>query len=84
MSPTVAQLADRFLQEHVTVHCKPRTQAEYRHAVNRYIVPAPGSTMLTALARDDVAALHHNLREEPHQANRTLGMLSKVINLAEA
>ena len=83
-SPTVAQLAERFLLEYVPVHCKPRTQVEYGHAVNRYIVPALGSTRLTALAREDVAALHHDLREKPYQANRTLGVLSKMMNLAEA
>ena len=83
-SPTVAHLAERFLQEYVPAHCKPRTQVEYGHAVNRYIVPALGSTKLTALAREAVAALHHDLREKPYQANRTLGVLSKMMNLAEA
>ena len=83
-SPTVAQLAERFLQEYVPVHCKPRTQVEYRHAVSRYIVPALGSKKLTALARDDVTALHHEMRDKPYQANRTLGVLSKMMNLAEA
>ena len=28
LSPTVAQLAERFLEEYVPVHCKPRTQVE--------------------------------------------------------
>ena len=83
-SPTVAQLAERFLQEYVPVHCKPRTQVEYRHAVSRYIVPALGSMKLSALARDDVSTLHHEMRNKPYQANRTLGVLSKMMNLAEA
>ena len=84
LSPTVAQLAERFLAEYVPHHCKPRTQVEYRHAVNRYIVPALGPIKLTALARDDVAALHHDMRDKPYQANRTLGVISKMMNLAEA
>ena len=83
-SPTVAQLAERFLEEYVPVHCKPRTEVEYRHAVNRYILPALGSLKVTALARDDVAALHHDHRDKPYQANRTLGVISKMMNLAEA
>ena len=84
LSPTVAQLAERFLEQYVPHHCKPRTQVEYRHAVNRYILPALGSIKLTALARDDVAALHHEMRDKPYQANRTLGVVSKMMNQAEA
>ena len=57
---------------------------EYEHAINRYIVPALGPIKLTALARDDVAALHHEMRDKPYQANRTLGVISKMMNQAEA
>ena len=84
LSPTVAQLAERFLEEYVPVHCKPRTQVEYEHAVKRYILPDLGSIKVVALGRDDVAALHHDMREKPYQANRTLGVVSKMMNLAEA
>ena len=84
LSPTVAELAERFLKDYVPVHCKPRTEVEYRHAVKRYIVPALGSIKVAALARDDVAALHHEMRDKPTQANRTLGVISKMMNLAEA
>ena len=83
LSPTVAELAERFLQEYVPDHCKPRTRVEYRHAVERYILPALGSIKVTALGRDDVAALHHEMREKPYQANRTLGVVSKMMNQAE-
>ena len=30
-----------------------------------------------------IAVLHHDIRETPYQANRTLGVLSKMFNLAE-
>ena len=84
LSPTVARLAERFLEEYVPLHCKPRTQVEYRHAVNRYIVPALGPIRVLALRREEVAALHHEMQDTPYQANRTLGVLSKMMNLAEA
>ena len=64
LSPTVAQLAARFLEEYVPAHCKPRTRVEYRHAVERYILPALGPIKVVALARDDVAALHHDMRDK--------------------
>lgn len=33
--------------------------------------------------RSDIAELHHALPETPYQANRTLGVLSKMFSLAE-
>ena len=53
-------------------------------AVERYILPALGSIKVRALGRDDVAALHHEMREKPYQANQTLGVVSKMMYLAEA
>ena len=41
--------------------------------MERYILPALGSIKVTALGRDDVAALHHEMRKKSYQANRTLG-----------
>ena len=35
------------------------------------------------IQRSDIAALHHDMRDTPYQANRTLGVLSKMFNLAE-
>ena len=35
------------------------------------------------MQRKDIAALHHGLRDKPYQANRTLGVLSKMFSLAE-
>ncbi len=83
LSPTVAQLADRFVEEYIPSHCKPRTQVEYNHALNKYILPALGKIKVIKLSRDDVSDLHHASRDTPYQANRTLGVLSKMLNQAE-
>ncbi|NKB55024.1 MAG: DUF4102 domain-containing protein [Alphaproteobacteria bacterium] len=83
-SPTIRQLAERFLEEYVPSHCKPRTQVEYEHALNAYILPALGSIKTMKLTREDAAGLHHAMRRTPYQANRTLGVLSKMMNQAEA
>lgn len=32
--------------------------------------------------RADIAQLHHDLCDKPYQANRTLGVLSTIFNLA--
>jgi integrase len=43
-----------------------------------------GSTRkVTDIERRDIAEFHHSLSHIPYQANRTLGVLSKMFNLAE-
>jgi integrase len=81
---TMKQLGVRFLDEHVASHCKPSTQYEYRRSVELFIIPAVGTRRLTDISRADVSKLHHDLRHIPYQANRTLGILSKMFNLCEA
>ena len=82
-SPPVAELGRRFLEDYVPAHCKPRTQAHYRRMVEKLIVPAIGSIAVSDVLRRDVAELHHSLRATPYQANRMLGVLSKMFTLAE-
>ena len=79
----VADLCRRFLEEYVPNHCKPRTQAEYGRLVTLFIAPAIGKMEILDVQRKDVAALHHDLRAHPYQANRTLSVLSKMFSLAE-
>ncbi|MCY4192027.1 MAG: hypothetical protein OXD42_12040, partial [Rhodospirillaceae bacterium] len=57
LSPTVAQLAERFLDEDIPQHCRPRTQVECHHTVNWHILLALGTITVTALERDDLVAL---------------------------
>ena len=81
--PSVADLGRRFLEDYVPVHCKPGTQAHYRRMVEKLIVPAIGGMPAGEVLRRDVAELHHALRGTPYQANRMLGVLSKMFTLAE-
>lgn len=81
---SIAELAERFLAEHVAHRCKPGTAEEYQFAVSRYICPVLGHHRIADLTRADVAQLHHQLRDRPYQANRCLAVLSKMMNLAEA
>ena len=81
--PTMRALGERFLKEYVPNHCKPSTAAEYRRSVEHFINPRIGKLRVPDVQRSNIAALHHDLRETPYQANRTLGVLSKMFNLAE-
>ena len=80
---TVKVLGERFLDEYVPDHCKPSTVYEYRCAVELFIEPRIGGRRVTEIQRSDIAELHHGMRKTPYQANRTLGVLSKMFNIAE-
>ena len=80
---TVGQLGARFLNEHVAVRCKPTTQSEYRRSVELFIDPFFGKQRVRSVTTADVAELQGTLSHIPYQANRTLGVLSKMMNLAE-
>jgi hypothetical protein len=81
---TLADLGSRFLSEYVAQYCKPTTAELYKCAVQLHITPMLGHQHIAALARPDVARLHHQLRDRPYQANRILAVLSKMMNLAES
>ncbi len=82
-APTVADFCDRFMREHVAHHCKPTTTREYQRAIDIFIRPKLGTLKIGDVIRRDITELHQKHRETPYQANRTLGVLSKVFNLAE-
>ena len=81
--PVMTELGRRFLEEYVPTHCKPSTQGEYRRSVTLFIDPAIGEMRISEVERKDIAKLHFDLRDKPYQANRTLGVLSKMFSLAE-
>jgi integrase len=82
-APTMKGLGERFLREYVASRCKPTTHAEYKRSVELFINPKLGTRKVTDIERTDIAELHHELQHIPYQANRTLGVLSKMFNLAE-
>ena len=83
-SPTVAEVASRYLREHVEVRCKPATVGHYRTVIDRHIVPALGGVPVAALTPRQVADLHYGLRERPYTANLAVDTLSQLIGQAMA
>ena len=71
------------MAEHVPHRCKPSTQKEYRRSVDLSIKPALGTFKVNDVKRADIAKLHGDMHQIPYQANQTLGVLSKLFNLAE-
>ena len=83
-APTVADLCERFLNEHVSEHRKRSTEAGYRSLINRHIIPALGRLKVAEVTREHVSDLHRELGQRAKiQANRALACLSKMFSLAE-
>ena len=80
---TVAELADRFDQEHISVRLKESTAKGYRRMIERVVLPALGRHRVAEVTRADIAKLHHDMRHIPYDANRCLEIVSKMFNLAE-
>ena len=80
---TMADLARRFLDEYAADHLKPSTAALNRKIVEKRILPRLGRRRVADIGRADAAALHHDMRSVPGHANRTLGVLSRMLTLAE-
>jgi integrase len=82
-APTVADLAARFLSEHVHTKTKPRTAGEYERLITKTILPTLGRRRVRDVARVDISRLQHLLRDTPYGANRVVAVVSKMFALAE-
>lgn len=79
-SPTLHELADHFMDEHVPKYCRPLTEKEYKRLLDNFILPLLGKYKCIALKRSDIKSLHNNLSKTPYQANRCLGVVRKILN----
>ena len=82
-SATVADLAKRFMDEYAPAHLKPGTARLYRKIIDNRILPRLGKRRVGEIGKSDVVALHHDMRDVPDHANRTLSLLSRMLTLAE-
>ena len=80
---TLAELAERYMTGHVAANCNAHTAGIYRGSLDNHILPALGAMPLASVGREEVAALHHRLRDRPRAANRALAILAKMFSLAE-
>ena len=80
---TMSVLARRFMDEYAPAHLKPSTARLYRKIVENRILPRFGKRRVSDIGKSDVVALHHDMRDVPDHANRTLSVLSRMLTLAE-
>ena len=88
--PTIEDLAERYLREWAEAagrdgkpRKKPKSITDDKQKLETYIKPEFKGRRVSSITRKDVAALHFKLRGTPTQANRTIALLSKMMNLAE-
>lgn len=82
-APKMATFAARYLTEYAERQKKPRSVAEDRRNLEKYVIPALGSRKLVDVSKADIARLHAKMNETPVAANRVLALLSGMMGWAE-
>jgi len=82
-APTVAELAELYLERHALPKKKPSSVLLDRNLLRRVILPRLGMLKVEAVTRADVAAFHQSLARCPGQANQALSLVSNMMRLAE-
>ena len=82
-APTVADLCDRFEDEHVSKK-RPSTQIDYKRVLRKDVRPVLGAKKVADIEFADIDRLHRRItkRGSPYEANRARAVLSKMFNLA--
>ena len=82
-APSVAELAERYLEEHARAKKRPSSVRMDEANLRLHVLSALGRMKVAAITRPDITNLHHSMRDRPGAANRVLALLSKMFNLAE-
>ena len=81
--PTVAEVARRYLKEHVEVRLKPATVRAIHGDLDRHILPKFGSLPMESVGYGRIADYHSKLFRVPMMANRMVETLSAMFSMAE-
>jgi len=79
---TVSEFAERYL-EYASTRKKPGTIETDRINLRCHIIPALGRLPLAAVAKSDIVRLHQSMKDRRGAANRTLQLISHMLNVAE-
>jgi integrase len=80
---TLAEFAERYMTDYAPGKKKPSSIATDRINLHRHILPALGKLTVVAITRADVVRLLHSMKSTPGAANRTMALLSHMMNVAE-
>ena len=82
-APTINDLLDRYVREHIERRNRPRTQESFKGIIDRDIRPELGHLKVAAVTRQDMHKFHGARAGTPRQANLILAVCSKAFSLAE-
>jgi integrase len=87
---TVADLAERYIEEHITPNNHPSWASEATRLIKKHILPALGKLPLVEVGPADISGLLFKMRKAtatkkatPTQANRTRAVLRTMFGRAE-
>jgi integrase len=82
-APTVNELIDRFVEEHLP-RKRSKTQSDYRRMIELHIRPALGREKVAAITWANIDALHRKITKagSPVAANRVVSVVKKMFALA--
>jgi len=82
-APTLTVFAKRYMAEIAHAKKKPGTIKTDETNLRLHLIPALGSLPLASVTRTDVVRFHHSMKATPGAANRTIQLLSHMMNVAE-
>jgi integrase len=82
-TPSIRELCDKFIEDYSRPTNRPRSVTYNQFLITRYIIPDLGSKKVTEVSRADVSDLIVRMKATPVTANRVLGCLRKMFNMAE-
>ena len=83
-APTMKELIDRFIEQHVMPKTKESTAKGYVRYLRIVIEPHFGRLLVRAVTPAEISKFHHELRATPRQANQAVAILRKMFHEAEA
>ncbi|MCH8111850.1 MAG: integrase family protein, partial [Proteobacteria bacterium] len=81
-APTVADLADTYLDLHVRQHKRPISIKEDERMIAKFVKPKLGTKKVAAVTSNDIERFKSSLSKTPYQANRCLALLRSMFNMA--
>ena len=77
-APTMAKLADHYMETHAKRKKRESSQAQDQLLIDNWIKPRLGAKRLENIDNGDIDDFHHAMKGTPYQANRALALLSKM------
>ncbi len=82
-SESFAEFAERYMTDYASGKKKASTLATDGLNLKNHLLPALGRLKVGEISRADVVRLHQRMKATPGGANRTLDLLSHMLNVAE-